>query len=129
MLERTNGRARSAQSLLLRHRKDQFGCHVLVEEVRDVDFRKRLVVNGQAQRRAVLVGAVQVHHTCTDHPGAFSLLRQGSAGRQGTQNGDSQQIFFHGDSHRLDGDDPRACIEPLRPPTGLALTQVLGINP
>ena len=108
---------------------DQLGRDVLVEEVGHIHFRDGLVVDRQAQRRAVLVGAVQVHRTCTDHPGAFSLLRQGSARREGTENGDSQQVLFHGISHRLDGDDPRACIEPLRPPPGLALPQALGSNP
>jgi hypothetical protein len=97
VLERADlAQAIGAQVVLLRVGKDQLGRDVGREEVRHVHFGDDLVVDRQAQARAVLVGAVEVDGARAHHPGTFSgLLREGSAGGHCTQNGQGQKILFH----------------------------------
>ena len=98
MLESANRCTAQIDRLFLGHRQNQLRSNVRGEEIADIHFRNGLVIDRQAQTRAIFVGHVEVHSARTHHPGAFARgLRHGGSDRASSQYSCNDGLFFHVD--------------------------------
>ncbi|MNT42310.1 hypothetical protein D3C72_1787270 [compost metagenome] len=81
--------------MLLWIRQHQFCYDIGSEEVGHIQLRNGLVIDRQAKPGGVLVGTVQIDGAHAHHPGPFSLLRHGRAGRQRTNSHRCHHCFLH----------------------------------
>ncbi|MCY1539303.1 hypothetical protein D9M68_748840 [compost metagenome] len=96
MLQAADGGAARGQRVLLGHGQDQFGRQVRTHEIGEIHFGQPLVVDGEVQARAVLVGAVQVNGAGTHQQvSRLEVLRQCGARAQQTECGNGNDVLLH----------------------------------